>query len=178
LDVFDSIKRSSREDPAANAARQLLEVAHHRDGHDVGNWGWEDHWGSLRVRECQRYNLLWLAMTCYDLLLWTEPVSLQKHNNQSDCESRHTDTTSYFTSTSLIQTYEYLPSHQYIGCQLPHLQTIHDYTIYSMPQSAASHIPSNPIPSHPFLFVSLCYHWSRSMQEGTELGTVKSWQLV
>jgi hypothetical protein len=127
----------------------------------------EDHWGSENAKDT----------TCYDLLLWTEPVSLQKHN-QSDCESRHTDTTSYFTSTSLIQTYEYLPSHQYIGCQLPHLQTIHDYTIYSMPQSAASHIPSNPIPSHPFLFVSLCYHWSRSMQEGTELGTVKSWQLV
>ena len=136
MDVFDSIKRSSREDPAANAARQLLEVAHHRDGHDVGNWGWEDHWGSENAKDT----------TCYDLLLWTEPVSLQKHN-QSDCESRHTDTTSYFTSTSLIQTYEYLPSHQYIGCQLPHLQTIHDYTIYSMPQSAASHIPSNPIPS-------------------------------
>jgi len=25
------------QDPAANAARQLLEVAHHRDGHDVRN---------------------------------------------------------------------------------------------------------------------------------------------
>ena len=121
-----------------------------------------NHWGSENAKDT----------TCYDLLLWTEPVSLQKHN-QSDCESRHTDTTSYFTSTSLIQTYEYLPSHQYIGCQLPHLQTIHDYTIYSMPQSAASHIPSNPIPSHLFLFVSLCYHWSRSMQEGHGTGNGK-----
>ena len=126
--------------------------------------------GSLRITEGQRMPKIQLAMTCY----FGQNLSVCRSIINLIVNPGILTTTSYFTSTSLIQTYEYLPSHQYIGCQLPHLQTIHDYTIYSMPQSAASHIPSNPIPSHPFLFVSLCYHWSRSMQEGTELGTVKS----
>lgn len=134
-----------------------------------------DHGGSRRIMEDQDHGGSENAKdtTCYDLL-WTRPVSLQKHN-QSDCESRRIkskekilficilaifdkqhihnqyDTDKFWhyslfcehKSHTNIQ-FEYLPSHQYIGCQLPD----YAYTVqYATVCSKSRLIQSHPIPS-------------------------------